>query len=230
MSLTNAYGGEVAPRLSDELQQLMLGAATRFETMRATVRDVSNARLYAGSWGRPWDDEHEETGTRTWRVWYGLPLSPFAELETPDQLRVEKSYDGGEFVALTVRDGSRWWAWSQGELRASHEAPNYDSSGDPWLHLIALRWIFSETVEAAGEQTWLGRRALKLVDDAGTSFLGPDADRATYLIDAERGVLLRAEAFVANEQAALEELSDVAFDDPLDPQLFDGTIFSEAAA
>ena len=228
--LADAYGGELAPRLSDELEQLILGAPTRFETMRATVRNVSNHRLIAESWRRPWDDDLEETGTSICRVWYRLPLTPFAELETPEQLRVELSDDAGELVTLAVRDGSRWWDWARSELGASHEEPNYASPGDCWLHLIAPAWIFSETVEGSGEQTRLGRRALELVDEGGTSFLGPDADRATYLIDAERGILLRAEALYEGEQAALEELTDVAFDVPLDPWLFDGSTFSEAAA
>jgi hypothetical protein len=223
MRLADAFGDLVAPRLPREVVDLIARAPERIRTMRGTIRDWANYRLIAKSLGNPWSspDEHE-SGESAWHVWYELPTSRFNGMETPHRLRVGKKVRPGEVDHLAIRDGDRWGAWSRSALKALHDDGGRDARLDLCLHVLAPTWIFSDTVVAAGEQKRLGRDALELHDPEGTWFLGPDADAARYLIDAERGVLLRAEVVVDGESASVEEVVDIAFDEPLDASLFDG--------
>jgi hypothetical protein len=51
-------------------------------------------------------------------------------------------------------------------------------------------------------------------------FLLPGSDRTVGVFDAERAVLLRAEAWRQNELLMIEEMTEVLFDGPLDATLF----------
>jgi hypothetical protein len=221
MRLADAFGGATAPNLRSDLVTSIVEAPSRFRTLRGTIRDWTHNRLVAHSLNNTWDPGSHETDTVIWRIWFELPTSPFDGVETPRRVRVER-LRGGSLQHLAVRDGDRWWAWRRGELISSHEHGSPSDLKDLWLHVIAPTWMFSKTVFETGEQTWLGRDAIELYDPEGTSFLGPQADSARYLIDAERGVALRAEAFVGGESASVEEFIDIAFDQVLDPALFDG--------
>jgi hypothetical protein len=219
--LADAFGDATAPNLRSELVSSIVEAPERMRTLRGTIRDWTNNRLVAHSLGNTWDPGPAEVDTTIWRVWFELPTSLFDDLETPRRVRVE-NVRGGGLHHLAVRDGDRWWAWSRGRLISSHEHGSPSDLKDLWLHVIAPTWAFSKTVVEIGEQKWLGRDALELYDPEGTSFLGPQADSARYLIDAERGAALRAEAFVGGESASVEEFIDIAFDQVFDPALFDG--------
>jgi hypothetical protein len=219
--LADAFGEPVAPRLGAELVDLIAGAPDRLQTLRGTIRDWTNFRLATESAGRTWDDDLTETGGSIWRVWFEFPTSVFDGVETPRRLRVERLRDG-RLSHLAVRDGDRWWAWKNGELAASHDGGDPAALKDLWLHVVAPTWTFSQTVVESGARTWVGRDAVELEDPAGTRFLGPHSDFARYLIDAERGVALRAEVFVGGASASVEEFLDLVFDEPLDPGLFDG--------
>jgi hypothetical protein len=223
MRLADAFGEPVAPNLRADLVDLIVGAPERLRTLRGTIRDWTNYRLAVESAGRSWDDGLQATDASIWRLWFEFPTSLFDEVETPRRVRVERVREGG-LQHLAVRDGDRWWAWKNGELTASHDRGEPAALMDLWLHVVAPTWTFSETVRESGRRTWLGRDALELEDSAGTSFLGPHADSARYLIDAEHGVALRAEAFVSGESATVEEFIDIAFDEALDAALFDGAI------
>jgi hypothetical protein len=200
---------------------LIVTAPDHVRTLRGTIRDWTNLRLVARSLGNTWNRGSTEITESIWRVWFELPTSLLDDLETPQRLRVE-NVRMGALHHVAVRDGDRWWAWSRGELTSSHEHGSPSDLKDLWLHVIAPTWTFSETVLEFGEATWLGRDALELYDPDGTSFLGPRAHTARYLIDAERGVLLRAEAFVEDESTSVEEFIDIAFDEVFAPALFDG--------
>jgi hypothetical protein len=217
MRLADAFGSGPAPELAEEIVSLITGAPDRLRTLRGTIRDWSNPRLIARSLGNPWSDSTSESETVIWRVWFELPTSPFDDLETPRRVRVEKMR-GGVLQHRAVRDDDQWWMWSRDEP----SEPAKSSDNDLWLHVLAPTWTFSESVVESGRPAWLGREAIELHDPAGTTFLGPAASAARYYVDAERGVLLRAEAEVDGEPAAVEEFIDIAFDEELDPALFAG--------
>ena len=77
---------------------------------------------------------------------------------------------------------------------------------------------------AAAELDPAGSRdgvALDVVPERQTWFwLLPGSDRDRYVIDAERGVLLRAECFHHDQLLAVEEVIDIRFDTDLPDQLF----------
>jgi hypothetical protein len=133
---------------------------------------------------------------RDWANYRRIAKSPGNPWSSPDE------HESGE---------SAWHVW--------YELPTSRFNGMETPHRLRVE---KDTVVAAGEQKRLGRDALELHDPEGTWFLGPDADAARYLIDSERGVLLRAEVFVDGESASVEEVVDIAFDEPLDASLFDG--------
>lgn len=220
MRLADAFGDATASSLRADLVEAMVAAPERMRTLRGTIRDWTNYRLAAQSLGNQWGGSSAPE-TAVWRVWFEFPASDFDDLETPERVRIE-NLRGGSLRHLAVRNGERWWAWSRGELTSSHEQGTPADLNELWLHVIAPTWIFSPTVTEIGSREWLGRTAIELRDPEGTSFLGPQADTAEYLVDAERGVMLRAEAFVGGESAAVEEFIDVAFDERFDPGLFDG--------
>jgi hypothetical protein len=84
-------------------------------------------------------------------------------------------------------------------------APGLDEDATPGFELL-------------GRTTQAGRAGWALrTGPAYAAFLLPGSDRCELVVDAERGILLRAAAFRADELLMVEELLDVAFDDEAGP-------------
>jgi hypothetical protein len=58
--------------------------------------------------------------------------------------------------------------------------------------------------------------------DEAAGFLLPYSNRCVAVVDRERGLVLSAEAWLDDELLMIEELVEIAFDEPLDPGLFEG--------
>jgi hypothetical protein len=85
-------------------------------------------------------------------------------------------------------------------------APGLDEQATPGFELL-------------GRATQAGRAGWQLrTGPCYAEFLLPGSDRCELVVDAERGILLRAAAFHADELLMVEELLDVAFDDDADTQ------------
>jgi hypothetical protein len=103
-------------------------------------------------------------------------------------------FDDG-FVQTTTADESMYW----------------------WL--VDPGWLAGAT---AGSREVAGRPGivLELSPDEADSVL-PGANRSQCVVDAERGVVLRCDAALDDELLTVEEVVEVAFDEPREPALFD---------
>jgi hypothetical protein len=104
-------------------------------------------------------------------------------------------FDDG-FVQTTTADESMYW----------------------WL--VDPGWLAGAT--AIGSREVAGRPGivLELSPDEADSVL-PGANRSQCVVDAERGVVLRCDAALDDELLTVEEVVEVAFDEPREPALFD---------
>lgn len=197
----------------------MQSATERYRTYRARIRDWSNWRLITESLGQEWDGDEEE-GESEWRLWLEIDEPGAPILDDPaSRFRVEHRR-GGLLHRLIVRDGDDYWSWADGEL-LEFGRPGAD---ELFLHFPSpvIPWWEPDRDPEISDGEWLGRPAVRarVYDD---SFLGPASDYTDYLVDRERGVLLRAEAVVRGWPAAVEESLEVAFDDQLPRSLFEAS-------
>jgi hypothetical protein len=162
-----------------------------FETLTATVRDWSNyARVIEIQ--RQMLESDAGAGERLYRVHVG-PAS---------QVR-EEALDTGKI-----------WIRASGDIRdnASH-----------WP-LFLLDWLLDHPpLKVIGERVVDGRRGIAVESigaDGPAAMLLPGANRCVAVVDQERAVILRCEAWLDDELLMVEELTEVRFDDPLRDRLF----------
>lgn len=84
-------------------------------------------------------------------------------------------------------------------------------------------WLGESATPAANEERLLAGRRAVAVEVAGSvaASILPGANRTVWLLDRDRGVCLRLEAWLDDELLMIEELVEVAFDIRLDPALFE---------
>jgi hypothetical protein len=209
-----------------ELRELMEAATERHRTYRATIRDWSSFRLVSESLGDKHGEEDDEEGESEWRLWLAIdePGAPLAG-EPPSRFRVEQRRDG-VLHRLVAGNGESYWSWADGELA---ESGGPEDEGELFLHFPSpvIPWWEPEPEPEISADEWLGGPVVR-ARVYGDDFLGPRSDFTDYLVDVERGVLLRAEAFVRGWPAVVEETIDVAFDDELHPSLFDASAWPSA--
>jgi outer membrane lipoprotein-sorting protein len=184
--------------------------------------EQSGATSYAllASEGEP---EPEESEGR-WRVW----------IAKPDRMRQETE---GRALAdtTTVVVGKHWWSWNEytgaqtneGSEEVSTAGIQYAAWLEPALVLGALRF------EPPAETTHAGRAALRTTArrPEASRFaqeqmtwdlhsLGGIAEEYVLDVDIERGILLRVECRFRGEPFLVGEVTDLAFDEDLDPRTF----------
>jgi hypothetical protein len=216
------------------LLELLYSANERSRTVRATVRRVSRqAReleilrlrgLYRdpppipaeeGSWGTPSDVVEVET-----RVWWARP----------DWLRWESTFSGDGKAYQTsvgVKQGDVFWS-SFGDREEIHTNEDRLSHGtmttdeELLLHPAPLLGAYRFTLGAPIEL--LGRRAVSVeaTRRPGADFhgFGRVSERLSLAVDEERGTLLRTAVVVEAEEITHSEIVDLAFDEPISPELF----------
>lgn len=88
--------------------------------------------------------------------------------------------------------------------------------------LFDPNWLFSANPAPIGEREVAGRAGIAVQADEAAGFLLPYSNRCVAVVDRERGLVLSAEAWLDDELLMIEELVEIAFDEPLDPGLFEG--------
>ena len=179
----------------------------RFRTLRLTIRDWSQTAAVCRAQGIPYDGEPDATGEGLVRLW----------LEPPARRRVET----GPWAAAT--DGKQTWVLERDSGSVS-APPADDWHVDVFGHFADVQWLTRRGVELVGPTEVAGRSGIELTLDperASTRFwLLPGTDRYRLVLDAERGVLLRAECFFEGELISVEEAVEIAFDEDLPGELF----------
>ena len=142
--------------------------------------------------------------------------------ESPDRFR-EESAGVQEGKRYLVRDGSRWLTWdddwgvvsSDSEPEGAPPAPSFAFLLDPLSLVTAYRLDPVGTGAIAGRPTISVEATPRVGGEAHGSAVfrvGPGADRLDLAFDAERGILLRSEAFLRGEPFHRLEVVSVDFD------------------
>jgi hypothetical protein len=232
--------GKIMEEVEDVLRTL-LEPADRFRTVRATIRhsrDVHLENRSAGI-GRPsLSRDNIESGggskspritTTVARIW----------LNRPGLARIEERCDlgGGIERNLTVFDGlRRWERHSDGRVETRQcEAQSEMTSAYTYLDTIIDRHFNPEllrqflevlTLEPMGctrtaDGECVSVRALPRPDNSPwPHWLPYRADEYELHVDLERGVLLNIIGRYRGELLGQHEVTEVAFDEPLDHSLF----------
>jgi outer membrane lipoprotein-sorting protein len=138
---------------------------------------------------------------------------------------------GDEQVAV-VYDGDTYWSWSPSRGARTNAGRDNEShglgSGPTLLDTVGLLSILRFSV--LGQSQLLGRPAIEVAAEPRPtpqffpkmvlSALGRGADDYRFLVDNERGVLLRSEARLGGRPFRVIETSEVAFDEELPAETF----------
>jgi hypothetical protein len=215
------------------LLELLYSASERSRTVRATVhrrhdhareRALLRARgLYRdpppippeeGSWGET--AEVLETTTRLWAA-------------RPDRFRWESTFRGsimGGRTSVGVKAGGLFWQrLGDGEVQT-----NEGRQGSGTLSTVEERLLDPSPLlgvyrlEPRAPITRLGRRGRQVSAQRRFAFgdraFGPLDEDLALVVDEERGVLLRAAVVVEGEEVSFCEVTEIAFDEPVPPELF----------
>ena len=184
---------ELTEATLDDVLTLVRSASSRYQTLRARVRDWTNydrvAELQGVAATGVGDEEH--------------------------------------FVRLYARSGDGVREQGHGWVRLNDEAL--------YRVLIDPGWLADGPAPAFRGRARVAGREGYLVETGGPEAGGeafellPGANRCEYVVDAERGILLRATAFLDDEPLMVEEMVSVDFDAALDDGLF-GTRAERRAA
>lgn|GEM_PF-2496883 len=229
-------------QLGDVLE-LLHDAQPRWDTLRATGRQWRNLPRATEAWERhfaavqaghpagsvvqltgyvpdgpqlPVPDESEDR----WRLW----------MEQGGRVRSERAM--GDEPLIVVFDGPTWWSWSPrmgGMTNAGAE--HYGHGFGPAEALIDTSALLNTLrLQFLGADTLLGRNVFRLrgVSRVRTAYqpvdglheLGVGADDYVLSVDAERGVILRAEARLREQPFIVVEMTEVAFDVDLPAETF----------
>jgi hypothetical protein len=149
--------------------------------------------------------------------------------------RVRAEFSIGEEQMVAVLCGTQWWHWSPstgGQTNAADPSERGSHGTGPGAALLETAGILpSLSFEVTGRAEVVGRPALAvrarplpserdLHVPSGLHGIGSGADEYRLLVDAERGVLLRAEALFNGEALRVLEVDDIGFDEDLPPETF----------
>jgi hypothetical protein len=193
-------------------------AASRAEVERDKRRGASISTIAIAGGGEA-AAERVET-FRTWRA----------------RGRVREEQHGGQRDGYYgVRDADLWWSWDERMGAISNEDDPTVGSGigerlsvmlDPTALLGALRFRVLGRSEVAGRDAILAEAVPRPSDPRHPPRarelhpLGSGADRYTLEVEAQRGVLLSAVAVYEGEPFHEITTLEIAFDEPIDDQLF----------
>lgn len=172
------------------------------------------------------DPAAEPVSTEPWQLW----------IRQPSTYRTH--FMVGDEKVTAVVDGHRWWSISPSRgARTNDGKENYSHGPGPGEALFSfqrpLGALFFEVWE---EVECVGRPGIRTIahpitaeertpyDDSQTYSelhgIGSGADEYELIVDAERGVLLRAEARLKGKPFRVLEVSSVAFDEVLADDIF----------
>ncbi len=218
--------------LSD-LLALLSRASDSFSTLRTTIRCSRDEEKYMEAWDRHWERQAQEGGGGVTLVLVGDDDEPSPAtseatvrlwIEQPARFREE--YEGAWGDQVAVSDGQTLWRRVPrlGVLRedASEAAGSLFAQLliDPAPLLPGLELDLLEETQQAGRVAHRVRGMPQRVFWHDLFGLAPGADEYMLLIDAERGILLRAAALLNGEEFAVSEVDEVAFDEELPPERF----------
>lgn len=219
-----------------KLESLLLGAKTRYQTARATVRLITDGELATAAVRRTVDHAAErgvllsfgdpESGTPPHSVFYDSEEVVRLWHERPDRWR-EEACSSGDPVRYEVANGGRRWLYDPPE--AVYTSNNYGARRG-WPPLAPLldpsRVLFDRLFDSAtvrGTGRGLARAGRETVEVEAKT-ISPDypprglfgeegAEDYRLSVDAEVGVILRYAERLAGEEFYAAEVEEISFDE-----------------
>jgi outer membrane lipoprotein-sorting protein len=217
----------------NDVLALMSQASDSFRTLRATIRHWRDEEKALQAWDRHWeaqaaaggrsstivlsagsDEPGPATSEATVRVW----------VQRPGRLREE--YEGAWGDQTTVSDGRTLWRRMPRTGLLREDAAELEGVSfatrllEPGRLLAGIDLELIDEAEQAGRTAVRARALPRNVTWHDLFGLAPGADQYELLIDTERGVLLRAAAFLEGDLFASSEVLEIAFDEELASELF----------
>jgi hypothetical protein len=197
-------------------------SARAWEAWQRSVPPQSSAVTYLGA---PEDEPKPEETEERWWLWQAKP----------DRTRAEFVVQGETLTAVVL--GETWWSWSptQGAMTNAGDPHSSQGTGPSYALIEPAPILPAVDLQVTSRSSFLGRTVLEVVarpsvldeDDeeadylrGATHGLGSGADEYRLLIDAERGVLLRAEAVIGGAPFRILEMNAVAFDEDFPEDTF----------
>jgi hypothetical protein len=180
-------------------------SSAAFERYMAARQGLGSAGMHVSSRGEPTPDETSWTTTLV--------------LESDARFREEAAGVQAGRRSL-VRDGERWASWdsdwgavtSESEQEGGPPSSTYAFLLDPVGVLGSFLLEPAGHAEVAGRHAWRVRAKARAEPEGSVLFrLGPGADRVDLAVDAERGTLLRSEAFLGDEPFHRLEVTEITF-------------------
>lgn len=219
-----------------DLLELVYGAGDRWRTARLTMREWHHTGRTREAIERL--QERQSGGGRMTMTMHavGGPGPP----EPEEVEHVVRTWIDGErareeragpyaFPTLGIRDGDRWWQYSERFGASANEAEPGVQSGigeaalallDPAHVLGALRLEPDGEIVVAERPALLVRGVPRDRDGFHPHRLGFGAEAYELVVDRERGVLLRTTSLLDEEPLSSTEVLEVAFDEDFPPDLF----------
>jgi outer membrane lipoprotein-sorting protein len=212
-----------------DVLELLHGAHGRYTTARLDARERRRYRLQSEAYERA---RRRYAQGEAVAISYGPPLDLPEEGEStvrswfaqPHRFREERVENGRPYIVLG--DGTRFWT-------SSPEWATVVQDGVGWMLVNPSTRVLLDPsallplldLEVGGAATTAGREAIAVrgTPRDNASFDVPLPIGATehqLLVDAERGVLLRVESLLDGVPFDTLEVTDAAFDEPLDAALF----------
>ncbi|HEX3292065.1 MAG TPA: hypothetical protein VHR46_11780 [Gaiella sp.] len=229
-----------------EILELLHDAGERARPARLTIVEWSHAPRSAVAFDRFMAERHGgRIGVTSARFAADQGAAPdetrrttILSFESPTRFREEAAgvQSGKRYV---VRDGDRWASWdadwgavtNETEQEGGPPSTTYALLLDPVAVVAAYRLDDLGETEVADRAALRVRAVPRAADSAGAVVfhLGAGAEELELAIDAERGALLRTEAFIGGEPFRRLEVTDVAFV-PIPPDVLVPTLPGGAVA
>lgn len=220
-----------------DLLELLHGARRSYATARAAIRlwrdealerqarqraiEASRGAMSVWTGGEKGSGDPVARGEweQVSRLWLSWPSKARWEAEL--------EWKGKQERGVSLIDGKRWWrdwpdvgfSFSEDDSRVLIGIPHIELL-DPWLLVSDL------DLEVCGSGAYLGREAIEARASVREervpyrSRVMSGADEFELAVDLERGVLLRLAALLEGVAFEIKELTELVFDEDLDPELF----------
>jgi hypothetical protein len=226
------------PETADQILELLSNSESRWDTLQATGREWRNSRILAEAWqagsdrkrasapagsfqtGRAYSSKPKpEESEERWSLWLAPP-------------RKRAHFTVGADAIDVVVHGPQWWSNGHGESRSNIGSENHGSHGLGWgenfvrtsdfVHLLHFIEVTEGThIGRPVIDAWAIMRHQERRRGPGLHglILG-DADRVRLIVDGERGVILRTEAWFHESLYRILEMSEVQYDLDFGPEIF----------